>query len=120
MPYDGVFRKRVIAYKDAGHTFKDVNEAFGVDSKGYYSRKKQFEQTGSLEKESPKERKGKINKRERARLREDHPDWYLRAFEEKFNDCPQGIPKMVERYGVMGKEKRLPIEKSRRKDGKRF
>ncbi|MHB9293936.1 hypothetical protein Holit_03055 [Hollandina sp. SP2] len=97
-----------------------MNEAFGVDSKGYYSRKKQFEQTGSLEKESPKERKGKINKRERARLREDHPDWYLRAFEEKFNDCPQGIPKMVERYGVMGKEKRLPIEKSRRKDGKRF
>jgi hypothetical protein len=32
MAYDAVFRKRVIEYKDAGHTFKDVQEAFGVDS----------------------------------------------------------------------------------------
>jgi hypothetical protein len=42
------FRKRVIEYKDAGHTFKDVQEAFGVDSKQCYSREKQLEQTGSL------------------------------------------------------------------------
>jgi transposase len=44
MAYDVVFRKRVIEYKDAGHTFKDVQEAFGVDSKRYYSWKKQLEQ----------------------------------------------------------------------------
>jgi hypothetical protein len=37
MAYDVVFRKRVTKYKDAGHTFKEVNEAFGVDSKRYYS-----------------------------------------------------------------------------------
>jgi hypothetical protein len=40
MAYDVVFRRRVIEYKNAGHTFKEVNEAFGVDSKRYYSLKK--------------------------------------------------------------------------------
>ncbi|MDR2097576.1 MAG: helix-turn-helix domain containing protein [Spirochaetaceae bacterium] len=49
MAYDVVFRKRVIEYKDAGHTFKDIQEAFGVDSKRYYSWKKMLEQTGLLE-----------------------------------------------------------------------
>ncbi|MDR0644425.1 MAG: transposase [Treponema sp.] len=33
MAYDKKFRLRVIEYKDAGHTCKDVSEAFGVDSK---------------------------------------------------------------------------------------
>jgi hypothetical protein len=42
MAYDKIFRKRVIEYKDAGHTFKEVNGAFGVDSKRHYSWKKQL------------------------------------------------------------------------------
>jgi hypothetical protein len=75
MAYDVVFRKHVIEYKNAGYTFKDVNEASGVDPKRYYSsRKKQLEQTGSLESKSPKERNRKINKSEPARLLKEHPD----------------------------------------------
>jgi hypothetical protein len=34
--YDVIFRKWIIEYKDARHTFKQVNEAFGVDSRRYY------------------------------------------------------------------------------------
>ncbi|MDR2363660.1 MAG: transposase [Spirochaetaceae bacterium] len=40
MAYDVIFRKRVIEYKNAGHAFKEVDEAFGVDSKRYYSWKR--------------------------------------------------------------------------------
>jgi transposase len=120
MAYDEVFRKRVIEYKNAGHTFKEVNEAFGVDSKRYYRWKKQLEETGSLEYKSPKERRGKINKRELARLLEEHPDWYLREFAEKFNVCPQAIDKMFKKLGVTRKKKLLPIRRNRRKNGKRF
>jgi transposase len=47
MAYDAVFRKRVIEFKEAGHTFGEVYEAFKVDSKRYYSWKKQLEDTGS-------------------------------------------------------------------------
>jgi transposase len=105
MAYDVVFRKRVIEYKNAGHTFKEVREAFGVDSKRYYSWKKQLEETGSLEYKPPKERNGKINKNELVRLLEEHPDWYLREFAEKFNVCPQAIDKMFKKLG-------LPVKKN--------
>ena len=120
MAYDEVFKRRVIEYKDTGHTFKDVDEAFGVDSKRYYSWKKQLEQTGSLENKLPKERCGKINKSELIRSLEEHPDWYLREFAEKFDVCPQAIHKMFKKLGITRKKKHLPIRKSRRKNGKRF
>jgi hypothetical protein len=64
MSYDKIFRKRIIEYKDVRHTFKEVTEAFGVDSRRYYSWKKKLEEIGSLEYRSPKERRGKINKSE--------------------------------------------------------
>jgi transposase len=120
MAYDVIFRKRVIEYKNAGHTFKEVDEAFGVDSKRYYSWKKQLEETGFLEYRPPKERNGKINKNELARLLEEHPDWYLREFAEKFNVCLQAIDKMFKKVGVTRKKKLLPIRKNRKKNGKRF
>jgi transposase len=97
-----------------------VYEAFGVDSKRYYSWKKQLEETGSLECRAPKERKGKINKQELARLLEEHPDWYLREFAEKFHVCLQAIDKMFKKLGVTRKKKLLPIRKNRKKNGKRF
>ncbi|MDR1232292.1 MAG: transposase [Spirochaetaceae bacterium] len=118
MAYDKKFRQRVIEYKDAGHTFKEVNEAFGVDSKRYYCWKKQLEETGSLEKKPPKERSRKINKSELVRLAEEHPDWYLREFAEKFNVCPQAIDKMLKKLGITRKKKLLRIRKKAEKNGK--
>jgi transposase len=88
MAYEAAFRKRVIEYKDTGHTFKEVYEIFGVDSKRYYSWKKQLEQTGSLKYQAPKERSRKIDRKELIRLLEEHPDWYLREFSERFNVWP--------------------------------
>ena len=49
MAYDEKYRRRVIEYKDAGHTFKEVYEAFGVGSKSYYQWKKQIENTGGFQ-----------------------------------------------------------------------
>jgi transposase len=117
MAYDKKFRQRAIEYKDAGHTFKEVNEAFGVDSKRYYSWKKPLEETGSLEKKPLKERKGKINKSELVRLAGEHPDWYLREFAEKLNVCPQAVDKMVKKLGIARKKKLLRIRKKAKKNG---
>ena len=104
MAYDKIFRGRVIKYKDAGHTFQEVKEAFGVDSKRYYSWKKQLEETGSLEYKPLKERRRKINKSELLRLLEEHPDWYLREFAEKSNVCLQAVHKMFNKLGVTRKK----------------
>jgi hypothetical protein len=53
-------------------------------------------------------------------LLEEHPDWYLREFAEKFNVCPQAIDKMFKKPGVTRKKKLLPVRKNRKKNGKRF
>jgi transposase len=57
MAYDEKCGRRVIEYKDAGHTFKEAREAFGVDSGRYYCWKKQLSETGSLKYQAPAERK---------------------------------------------------------------
>jgi hypothetical protein len=67
MVYDEKCRRRVIEHKDTGHTYKEADEVFGIDSTRYYSRKQQLEESSSLEYRSPKERRGKINKSEPAR-----------------------------------------------------
>jgi transposase len=104
MAYEAIFRKRVIEYKETGHTFKEVYEAFGVDSKRYYSWKKQPEQTGSPGYTSPKERNRKIDRKELLHLLEEHPDWYLREFAEKFDVWPQAIHQMFRKLGVTYKK----------------
>jgi transposase len=120
MGYEVTFRKRVIEYKKAGHTFKEADEASGVASKRYYSWKKQVEETGSLEYRYPKESDGKTNKNEPARLLEERPGWHLREFAEKLNVCPRAIDKMFKKLGVARKKKLPPVRKNRRKDGRRF
>jgi transposase len=104
MVYDERFRRRVIEYKDEGHIFKEEDEVFGIDSKRYYSWKKQLEETGSLEYRTPKGLRPLINKSELVRLLEEHPDWYLREFAEKFHVCPRAVDKMFKKLGVTRKK----------------
>jgi transposase len=94
-----------------------MNEAFGVDSKRYYIWKKQLEETGSLENKLPKERNGKINKSQPARFLQEHPDWYLREFAEKFNVCPQAIHKMFKKLGITRKKNFYIFGKIRERAG---
>jgi transposase len=48
MAYDNNLKLLVIKYRDAGHTFSEVYEAFGVDAKRYHAWKKEFEETGTF------------------------------------------------------------------------
>jgi hypothetical protein len=45
-------------------------------------------------------------------LLEEHPDWYLREFAEKFTVCPQAIHKTFEKLGVTRKKTFTYSEKS--------
>jgi transposase len=118
MAYDEMFRLRVIVYKDSGHTFKEVYEAFGVDSQRCYCWKKQLDEAGSVKYHAPKERDRKINKARLLRLLDEHPDWYLREFAEVFGVWGQPIQKMFVKPGATRKKKLSPILKSQKKNGK--
>jgi transposase len=103
MAYDERFRRQVIKYKEVGHTFKEVHEAFGVDAGRYYSRKKLFAGTGSLKCRLPSERNRKISK-ELRRLADEHPGWYLKEFAEKLNVCFQAVQQMFKKLGITRKK----------------
>jgi transposase len=118
MAYDEKFRRRVIEYKEAGHTFKEVYEAFGVDSGRYYSWKKLLAETGSLKFQLPSERSRKISKEELRRLADEHPGWYLKEFAKELNVCFQAVQQMFKKLRITRKKKHLPAPASQKKSGK--
>ena len=75
MAYDEKLRGRVIPYKDAGHTVAQVQEAFRVNSRSYYTWKTELEAKGKCENRYPKTREGNINREKVREMVEKHPDW---------------------------------------------
>lgn len=56
------FKKQAVKYKENGHTFKELNEAFNISAQTYYDWKKKFEQ-GYFEKKQNKPEEEKLIKR---------------------------------------------------------
>jgi transposase len=118
MAYDEKFRRRVIQYKDTGHTFAQTQEAFGVRPGSYYAWKAELEETGKFENHYPENRKGKIDSEKLKEMAEKHPDWYLREFAAEFGVCLQAIDKRLKAPGITRKKKRSPIPKKTGKNVK--
>jgi transposase len=136
MAYDSKFRKRVIAYKDSGHSFTEVErsaekpdvfyetlfrplryEAFGVTARSYYKWKEQLETNGKFVYGYHKEHKGKISPERLKELLEKHPDWYFREFAEALGVCHQAVQKKLVRLGITRKKKLLHIRRNPKKNG---
>jgi transposase len=115
MAYDSKFRNRVIAYKDSGHTFAEVYEAFGVTAYSYYKWKEQLETNGDFVYNYPKEHKGKISTERLLELLQNHPDWYLREFAEALGVCHQAVQKKFAKLGITHKKNFYLFGEIRRK-----
>jgi transposase len=115
MAYDEKFRRRVISYKDEGHTFAEVHEAFGVNSRSYYSWKAEPEEKGKFGNHYPASRPGKINPEKLRELAENHPDRYLRESAAEFGVRLQAIDKRVKALGIPRKKNFHAFRKKRRK-----
>jgi len=83
MAYSIDFIERAVAYKQAGHTFEQLREAFGIPSATYYDWEEKLD-SGYYEREIKRERKRKIDKEELKRDVEKRPDAYLRELAEKY------------------------------------
>jgi transposase len=118
MAYDEKFRRRVINYKDSGHTFTEVHEAFGVNSRSYYDWKAELEKKGKFENRYPKSRPGKIDTEKLRELAKKHPDWPLREFAAEFGVCLQATAKRFKALGSTRKKKLSRIRKKAKKSGK--
>src|SRR5215469_7910038 len=80
MAYDEKYRKRAVEYKDKGHTFKQLKEAFGIHSSDYYRWKRNMEEYGAYKPPitEKRTRKRKIDPVELKKFVEQHPDLFLK------------------------------------------
>jgi transposase len=112
MAYDIDFIKRAVAYRQNGHTFKQLREAFDIPPETYYQWANNLE-SGYYDIEKGKqERKRKIDRAQLKNAVADKSDAYLYELAELFDCTPQAIFYMLEKLNITLKKRPLPIAKN--------
>ena len=116
MIYNEKFKSRAVAFKDSGHTFKQLHEIFGICNYSYYKWKKNKEITGYY---APKKEKAtRIRKIDSEALKlalQDKPDAYLRELAEKFDCSITAIHKRLKQLKITYKKRLSPIRRNPKK-----
>ena len=105
MAYSEDYRKRVIEYKQEGHTQAEVYEAFKV----YPRTVREWEArkaAGTLKAEYPKNHKPrKLPLDELARYIDEHPDDFLEEIGEHFNCSGEAVRKALRKLKITRKKR---------------
>jgi transposase len=117
MAYSIDYKKRAVAYKQEGHTFKQLRKAFGIPSETYYQWKENLE-SGYYEITIKRERKRKIDKELLRQAVADKPDSYLKELAEQFGCTATAVFYVLEKLGITRKKRPLPIMKDQRNGGR--
>jgi transposase len=105
MAYSIEFIERAVAYKQKGHTFKELQEAFGIPNQTYYHWKNRLE-SGYYDREKPKqERNRKIDKEQLKKAVEERPDSFLFELAELFHCTPQAVFYMLRNLKITLKKR---------------
>lgn len=104
------FIRCAVAFKDNGHTFKDLKETFNIPSETYYQWKKKLENGYSGEKVY-RERKRKIDKEKLKQAVEQKPDAYLHELAQMFDCTASAIFRMLKKLNITLKKKSSPTLK---------
>ena len=112
------FKERAVAYKDSGHTFQQLSEAFGIPNQTYYLWKRNLE-SGYYQSKGKKERKRKIDKELLARVVAERPDAYLQELGDLFGCSGQAVSSALKKMGITLKKRALPTGKNPRRTGRR-
>ena len=105
------YRLRAVAYKDEGHTFRELKEAFKIPPETYYQWKEKLE-SGYYDAEVIRERKRKIDKNELKRMVSEKPDSYLRELACRFHCTESAVFSALEKLKITRKKRALPITKN--------
>jgi len=115
MAYSIDFIKRAVAYKQEGHTFKQLREAFDISSQTYYQWEEKL-QNGHYDTKIKRERSRKIDKELLKQAVAEKPDAYLHELAQPFGCTPQAVFYMLENLNITHKKRPLPILKSPKKN----
>ena len=109
------YKLRAVAYKDEGHTFKELKETFKIPAETYYQWKEKLE-NGYYETKIIRERNRKINKDGLKQMTAEKPDAYLRELADKFNCTESAVFYALKKLKITRKKSVLPITKNPKKN----
>jgi transposase-like protein len=114
MAYSKDFKERAVAYKQEGHTFEQLREAFGIPSETYYQWEQNFE-NGYYDKVIKRERKRKMDKEALKQSVASGPDACLREWAGQFNCTPSAVFLALKKLGITRKKRPLHMAKSQQR-----
>jgi len=111
MAYSKDFIKRAVAYRQEGHTFEQLREAFNIPSATYYDWEEKLN-NGYFDIIVKRERHRKIDKETLIKAVAEKPDAFLKEFAEQFNCTPTAIFYAFEKLDITRKKRLLPTLKN--------
>jgi transposase len=116
MAYSKDFIKRAVAYRQEGHTFGQLREAFGIPSATYYDWEEKFD-SGYYDIKIKRERRRKIDKEALKQAVAEKPDAFLKEYAQQFNCTSTAIHYAFESLNITRKKRLLPIRKNPSRSG---
>jgi len=115
MAYSIDYIRRAVWYKQEGHTFKQLREAFGIPPETYYLWEEKLA-NGYYETKPKRERLRKIDKEKLKQAVAEKPDAYLHELAQQFSCTSQAVFYMLRKLNITLKKRPLPILKSQKKN----
>jgi transposase len=104
MAYSKDYIERAVWYKDEGHTFAELREAFGIPAATYYDWKEKLQSGFAFGVKAKKERSRKIDRELLRQAVKEKPDAYLYELAQLFGCSPQAVFYMLEKMGITYKK----------------
>lgn len=113
MAYSKDYREAAIAYRQSGHTFRELKEVFKITPRTYYQWVEKSEMSGNVKVKQT--RKRKIDPDALKKAVEEKPDAYLRELSEMFNCSTTAVHKRLVGLGITYKKRHLHTQRNPKK-----
>ena len=117
MAYSIDFIRRAVAYRQEGHTFSQLREAFDIPSATYYDWEVKLN-NGYFDKIIKRGRRRKIDKEALKQAVAEKPDAFLKEYAEQFNCTPTAVYYALEKLNITLKKRLSPMLKNPKKNGR--
>jgi transposase len=109
MSYSIDFRKKVMEYLDAGHTFREARETFRISMTAINAWRKKYKETGEIKDKPLRRHFKKLDPEKLKAYVSEHPDAYLKEIGEAFACSDTAVRKAFKRLGITHKKRQSDI-----------
>jgi transposase len=117
MAYSIDYKKRAVTYRQEGHTFKQLREAFGIPAETCYDWQEKLG-NGYYEIKIKRERRRKIDKEKLKQALAEKPDAYLKELAGQSGCTAAAVFYALEKLNMTRKKRALPVMKNPKNNGR--